>query len=180
MFDLLIKYRLCTYQKYNFVEVVAKEFISHDLDIMKLIDDYKKNLGAFFLGTKISDYIKVKDRSIKERAHGDNLLLPRYSRNYYSDLQIILDITIEEKHLSWVNDVWNSIANYCNLPSLPALLESIQQKCLMVTWMVPVLSGIQVQACFCMKGSKEFFQQHKIVRVVLNDEPLYDEELNEV
>ena len=174
VFDLITECHLCDYYNYHLLEEISDKYLNDNSDIMHSMSEYKNHLEGLKLQTKLSDHIKVMDHSIEEQVHSDSC---QYDRSSYSKLEVTL---AEEINLNFVDRIWKFIAKHYNLPSLPhALLDRIEAKNLMVTWRVPVLSGLQIQAQ-CTEGSEKFFQQHKITRVVLNDEPLYGSGLNKV
>ena len=177
VFDLITECRLCDCYNYHLVEEISEKYLSDNSDIMDLMVEYKSHMEKLKLQTRLSDYIKVIDHSIEEQVQNDSC---QYDRSGYSKLEVTLDVSAVEMRFNSVDRIWKFIAEHYSLPSLPhALLDRIEDKSLMVTWRVPVLSGLQIQAC-CMEGSKEFFQQHKVTRVVLNDEPLYGSGLDKV
>ena len=81
---------------------------------------------------------------------------------------------VTEKSLDYIDQFWRSIADHFLLPSLSALLDSIREGCVEVTWLVPTLSALQIQAN--IQDSTQFLEKLQVIRVIMEGEILYDEE----
>lgn len=126
------------------------------------------------------DYIKICSDG-GEIADSEQSLrqdMARYDRQYCRRLTIKLKSHVTEKSLDYIDKFWQSIAEHFLLPSLSALLDSIQEGCIEVTWLVPTLSALQVQAN--IEDSTEFLKKCEVMRVILDSEILFDDGLDKV
>ena len=176
IFEAVSRHQLWDYLNYAPIEEIAKEFGGNDLELRGWIDDYKSELAGFKATTKIVDYIKLCSDE-KEIADSDQSLredIARYDRRYCRKLTMKLKSRVTEKSLDYIDQFWRSIADHFLLPSLSALLDSIQEGCVEVTWLVPTLSALQIQAN--IQDSTQFLAKLEVIRVIMEGEILYDEE----
>ena len=176
IFAAVSRHQLWDYLNYAPIEEIAKEFGGNDLELRGWIDDYKSELAGFKATTKIVDYIKLCSDE-KEIADSDQSLredIARYDRRYCRQLTVKLKSRVTEKSLDYIDQFWRSIADHFLLPSLSALLDSIQEGCVEVTWLVPTLSALQIQAN--IQDSTQFLAKLEVIRVIMEGEILYDEE----
>jgi hypothetical protein len=158
------------------IEKIIDEFGGDDLDLRGLIKSYKSELAGFKATTRIVDYIKMcgeeEDIADSEQSLRDDMA--RYDRRYCRKLTVKLRSRVTEKSLDYIDQFWQSIADHFFLPSLPVLLDSIQEGCVEVTWLVPTLWALQIQAN--IQDSAVFLKEHEVMQVVMDDEILHDEE----
>ena len=176
IFEAVSRHQLWDYSYCTPIEEIAKEFGGDDLELRGWIDDYKSELAGFKATTKIVDYIKLCSDE-KEIADSDQSLredIARYDRRYCRKLTVKLKSRVTEKSLDYIDQFWRSIADHFLLPSLSALLDSIQEGCVEVTWLVPTLSALQIQAN--IQDSTQFLEKLEVIRVIMEGEILYDEE----
>lgn len=61
LFTALSVTKLWSYDHYDPLEEILKQFLADDDDVKKFISDYKYQLTGFYTTTKIADYIKLSD-----------------------------------------------------------------------------------------------------------------------
>ena len=140
-------HKLWDYFCCNPIEEIASEFGGDDSELRGWINDYKSELAGYKAATKIVDYIKVCD--IEEIADSGQSLradIKRYDKRYCHKLTVKLKSHITEKSLDYIDQLWMSIADHLLLPTLSALLESIHEGCVEVTWRIPTVSALHIQA----------------------------------
>ena len=176
IFEIVSRHQLWDYTHYTPIEEVAGEFGGDDPELRGWISDYKAELAGFKAMTKIMDYIKVcdDDEDIADSEQTIRQNMARYDKRYCRKLTIKLKARVTEKSLCYIDEFWRSIADHFFLPCLSVLLDTIQEGCVEVTWCVPTLSALHIQAN--IQDSTEFLQQSGVVRVIMDDEILYDEE----
>ena len=176
IFEIISRHRLWDYTHCTPIEEIVGEFGGDDLELRGWIGDYKAELAGFKATTKIVDFIKACSDE-EEIADSDQSIrhdMARYDKRYCRKLTIKLRAKVTEKSLSYIDEFWRSIADHFFLPCLSVLLDNIQKGCIEVTWCVPTLLALQIQAN--VQDSTQFLQQLAIIRVVMDGEILYDEE----
>ncbi len=182
----LSRNQLWDYSTYTHIEKFVKRFAGDDAEMKSWISGYKSEYIGFKASAKIADFIQECDEEPDHFADSDESIqedIARYDKSYCSKLTFKLKTRVTEKSLVYIDDFWMSIADqYSPIPSLPVLLESIKKGCLEMTWYIPTLSTLQLQTKILtnIQSSIEFFREHKISRIAINDEILYEEEMSEV
>ena len=78
--------------------------------------------------------------------------------------------------LSYVDELWRSLAEEFDLSSLTAVIHSIIEGSLVVTWLVlPHIAEKIITSASTAKAVK-FFRRHGIVSVEIDNDTIYDEE----
>ena len=99
-----------------------------------------------------------------------------YDSWFCTELRKKLDcyVRITNESLQFVSELWTGIRDRYDIPSLTALLYSIVYGSLVVTWLIQ-----PSWACCILREvltSAAFFQEHLIVKVVLDGQCIYNEE----
>ncbi len=94
-----------------------------------------------------------------------------YLRN---KLRIEYKRTITDESLQYIFDLWTVIRKRFTISSVTAFVDSIVQKCLLVTWLIhPSWACSILSEIF---GSVSFFREHLMTRIVLGGECVYNEQ----
>ena len=142
-------------------------------------DDYHDDLNNYLSVTSILNFLH--DRSIEELL----VCSTDYKQKFHgmklkSDLDSLslklMDVNITEKSLKYIQDLWKSLSGYLRLNQPTVLLQSIRELCIEINWLVS--SEISSKMCEIGPVSKEFFTQHHVTWVLINEECIYDEEIH--
>ena len=176
IFGTLSRHRLWDYSYCTPIEEIANEFGGDDLELRGWISYYKSELAGFKATTRIVDYIKMcsGEEEIADAEQSLRQDMARYDRQYCRKLTVKLKSRVTEKSLDFIDQFWRSIADHFLFPSLPVLLDSIQEGCVEVTWLVPTLSALQIQTN--IQDSAAFLEECEVMQVIMDGEILYDEE----
>ena len=163
---------LWNYQHHSPVEQLTDHFLPDDQKMHSLMKDYKASLSGFHLTTKLIDYIEYQNLSACEDFDEEcEESSPKLTKMQYRKITVVLKLDRKISHLSlaYVANLWRSIADEYDIPSLTAIIERIVSGSLEVTWRVP-----QHIADAILPRSK-FFRSHGIVLVFIDDVIIYDE-----
>ena len=134
-------------------------------------DDYHDDLNNYLSVTSILNFLHDK--------HKEELLIcsSDCKRTDLDSLSLKLkDVNITEKSLQYIQDLWASLSGYLRLNQPTVLLQSIRELCIEINWLVS--SGISSKMFDIGPVSKEFFTQHHVTWVLINEECIYDEEIH--
>ncbi len=104
-----------------------------------------------------------------------------YDRNFYRKLSLKLKdsnnsiVKVDENSLSYIDENWTVMSDHFILPPLPVLLENIRDGCIEITWIVPVTIARIINLMAKSPGCTEFCQRRNIMRIVVDDKVVYDE-----
>ena len=176
LFNALSVSKLWDYQHLNPLEMITSEFLPDDADVKALFSEYKGKLNGFHAATKLVDYIKLPEFKDSEQDPHESLQVDIYKVADYRKLKVKLNLgrRLSAIALSYVDDLWRSLAEEFDLPSLTAVIDSIIEGSLEVTWLILPHIAEKIKA----KSTKavRFFRDHDIIQVAINDDILYNEE----
>ncbi len=150
------------------------------------MEEYKTRLFAFKTATKISDYVEsYTDAELMDDAGEANNYYEAYDKRFYVRLSLKLRenrgsiLRVNHNCLLYIDELWTTISRYFLLPPLPILLEKIRDGCIEITWIVPVTIALTINLKATSQGSVEFYQQKNIMRIVMDDKVVYNEDKEE-
>ena len=146
--EAMSHHQLWDFHSFTPVEEIVKKFGENDPQLTGWIRDYKSELAGFKAVTRIANYIEAcsDDEDIADAEQSIMQNIARYDKRYHRKLSIKLKARITEKSLDYIDQFWRSIADYFLLPSLPVLLDTIKEGCVEVTWLVPTVPALQIEA----------------------------------
>ena len=179
LFNALSVAKLWNYNHYSPLEEIMKKFLPNDATIKKLVSEYKSHLTGFYTTTKLADFIKVHRSQFEDTEQDPQESLPvdTYTLKDYRRLKVTLNLgqrKVSALTLSYVDELWRSLAEEFDLPSLTAVIDMIVKGSLQVSWLV--LPHIAEKIMAASKKTLEFFCHHHIVRVEIDNLTIYDKE----
>ena len=175
IFEAVTQNGLWSYWHYTPVENIIKEYAPSDDEMKSWIYNYRKDLSGYKATTKIADAMEIYSNSIEEFEETDQTRQPAVTCDsaYLRQLSVKLRTRVTEKTLVYIDDLWLSLAEYFLLPSLSVLLDKIQRGCVEVSWLIPPHYVFQIVGN--LQENAAFLQSKGIVKVLLDDECVYDE-----
>ena len=177
LFEALSVFKLWNYNHYSPLELVSSQFLSGDADVKALFSGYKGELSGFYTATELANYIKLSEFEDSEQDPHQLLPVDIYKVADYRKLKVKLNLgqrKLSAITLSYVDELWRSLAEEFDLPSLTAVIDSIIKGSLEVTWLILPHFAEKIIA----KSTKavKFFRDHDIIQVAIDDDILYNEE----
>ena len=170
--EAISHHQLWDFHSFTPVEEIVKKFGGNDPQLTGWIHDYKSEVAGFKAVTKIANYIEAcreeEDIADSEQSIMQNIA---HDKRYHRKLSIKLKARITEESLNYIDQFWRSIADYFFLPSLPVLLDTIKEGCVEVTWLVPTVPALQIEAN--MEDSEDFWRNLEVTRVEMDGAILY-------
>ena len=181
MIEAVTEKQLWNYYDYYALEGIIKSFAKDDSEMIGWMEEYKTRFTAFKAATKIADYIK--DCTDDELIDNEDEALKDYQKSYdskfYRELSLKLRdsensiLKVDENSLSYINEIWTAISAHFLLPPLPILLENIRKKSRIIP---PVTIACIINLMAKSPGSTEFCQQKTIMRIMVDDKVVYNDE----
>jgi hypothetical protein len=174
LFNIVTEAKLWRYDHYVPLQQLAQQFLHDDEQVRKDTSDYRDRLSGFLTTTKIIDFIKLSELDESEDGT-EQPFLPEKYKKYYRKLKVKLklDKKITELTLSYVNTLWESLAEEFDLPSLTAVIDKIIDGSLVISWLILPHIADKIQASSCK--ALRFYQRHGIVEVCIDGGSLYVE-----
>ena len=127
LFTALSIAKLWSYNQYDPLEEIVKKFLADDDDVKKFVSDYKNQLTGFYTTTKIADFIKLSNFEESEQDPQQPLPTDSFTLKDYRKLKVKLKLNrkLSAITLSYVDELWRSLAEEFDLPCLTAVIHSI-------------------------------------------------------
>ena len=182
LFNTITEKNLWSYENYVPLEELVDNFLPGDHPARILVNDYKNQLSGFYVTTKIVDFIgltELDDSDSDSEDHNQSTFMPNksYSKKYYRKLKVKLKLDkkfkLSDMTMSYVDTLWKKLIERFNLPPLTVIIKKIVPGSLIITWLVPPQVSTAILASHVK--ALEFYQQHNIVEIMLDDDYLYHE-----
>jgi hypothetical protein len=146
--------------------------------------EYKERFSGYCATTKLIEYIRENTSLDQYDSDTDETDVStcsekmQYTRKHYRKLTVKLEIPhtkMTQISMTYVQDLWVSFADEFNIPSLTATIDKILEGSLKIVWLI--LPHFAELIRTSAHKSVEFFHQHDIIFVAIDDCIVYNEEL---
>ena len=157
LFDLLTKYGLLSYKNYHFLTVIIKTFIP---DLHADMVDYQKDYAGYQFATNLEQHL----------ADETDLVDP--NPELVSCLKITVRVKLSDRALKYVEELWELLLVRFELPPYQLLLKRISGGSIDISWCFPQCETTRMVEV--VKSSSQFFSDHSIIRVSINEQVFYE------
>ena len=177
IFRVLSKYGLWDYFNYYLLQSIIEEFASDDDELNAMMKQYQEDLTGHILTLKIPEYLDAihsthpSIATSEDEDSYDEIIPVEPNFKLFKKLSVKVEANITDHSLSYVDDLWQSLASQFSLPRPALLLHKIATGCIGVTWLLPVNLVDHVTKT-AQETSNMFTEQH-ILRVMLGDHCIY-------
>ena len=170
VFEAITHHGLWDCLHYSPLVQIVQNFGASDPEMKAWIMNYKKDLKAYTIVAKIEDHIEFDLDTDQSR-------VSIAKNNPESNRPIEWKTDFVDNSLQHLIDVWEMFSVQYLVPDSPptALLDRVRTGCLSVTWLVP--SHLIPQLVKRAKVDTTFFQKHRILKVTVDGEIVYEEEV---
>ena len=162
LFDLLTKHGLLSYRNYHFLTVIINKFIP---DLHDDMVDYQKDYAGY-------QYVTNLERHLADET---NLVDP--NPELFSCLKITVPIKLSDRALTYIEELWEMLLIRFELPSYQLLLKKILGGSIDISWCFPQCETTRMIEV--VKSSSQFFSDHSIIRVSINEQVFYESSLQQ-
>ena len=167
IFRAMTRSRQWDYLNFYRLEQVIKRFVPQLTDQM---EQYKRDRVGFQVATKIKNFIP------KAKAVSDPVLPKQSDPAYFARLSVVLDEHVCDFTLTYLEELWESLASIMRLPPLTVVLDVVLKGSVRVVWLFP--ARLVPQAIKMAQENVEAFRKHPILSVMIGDIcvfPVHDE-----
>ena len=152
---------------------IVQAFGAGDPEMETWIQDYKKAVKAYTIVASIKDCI---DSDLDTSTVQSRVDSAKYDARYNCPVEWKTDFV--DHSLQHLTEVWEMFSDRYLVPDSPptALLDRVRRGCVSVTWLVPSYLIPQLIKRVKM-GNIMFFQKHRILKVTVAGEVVYEEEV---
>ena len=160
-----------SYHHYDLIEKLNIKFLGNSL--AQDIKEYKEKLSGYFAATTIitSEFFQ---RS-QSQSEGTTQSVSEYDHAHRNELRLRLRLRrqLSSECLDYVAELWDSLRSTFELPSITALIDTIIEKCLEITWLILPSDAKMITAN--AKDHHNFFREKQIVLVTIDGRTIYEE-----
>ena len=171
VFEAITHHELWDYFHYSPLVRIVRRFGSDDPQMEAWVQKYRKDLKSYQLVARIEDYIEPELNTCAGPPPAKRV---KYDRRYLCPVEWKTDFI--DHSLKYLAEVWELFSIHYLVPESPptALLDHIHRGCVSITWLVP--SGLIPQLINQVKIDTKFFQEHRILKVTVGDQCVYETE----
>ena len=180
IFRAITSKKLWTFLDYYLLEQIIEQFWENDEEMVRQMEQYKKDLSGYKTATKLKDHIAAAlqlDAEALAQSVDDSGNSPspetKYDPKYFRKLSVKLDGTVADYSMNYLDHLWKSLQLHLRLPPLALLLDTIHEGCICVTWLIP--THLVPQCIERARQPVEFFERFPILRVTIDDKLVYEE-----
>ena len=172
VFEAITHHGLWDCLHYSPLVQIVRKYGADDPNMKDWIQNYKKEVKAYTIVATIEDYI---DSDLDTCTDQSQVGIAKYDPRNNRPVEWKTDFV--DNSLQHLLDVWEMFSVQYLVPDSPptALLDRVRTGCLSVTWLVP--SHLIPQLVKRAKVNSTFFQEHRILKVTVNGEIVYEEEV---
>ena len=159
--------KLWRFDNYGPLQELSENFLPEDDSARTQATEYVSHLSAFYATTSLFDYMELAEQ--EEGEEDSNPFSPKKYNRFYKKLSVKLKLArdMSELTLEFLDQLWKSLRKEFNLVPLTAVLDSITQGSLCITWLVLPHVLRKIRATFFK--SLQFLQLNGIVKISVCD-----------
>ena len=172
IFEAITRNGLWDYFHYSPLENIVNRYGAGDTEMTGWIQNYRKDVQSYLLLAKVEDFFEPECDNCMEPSPAKKA---KHDSRYCCPMEWKVDL-VEHCRLHYLADVWKAFSGHCLVPNSPptALLDRIRKGCVSITWLVP--SHLIPQLKKKVKVNAHFFQKHRILKVTVGGQCIYEEE----
>ena len=174
IFCALSKYGLWDYINYYLLQSIIEEFASDDHELNRMMTQYQKDLTGYILTLQIQTYLDATNHPFATTSDSktwDNEIVTCTTHELFRKLSAKCDVNITDHTLSYVYDLWRSLANQFLLPQPAMILHDIAEGCICITWLIP--ANLVKHVTIMARETANMFDKENIVKVMLEERCIY-------
>ena len=181
IFRALGKHRLWDYLNYYLLQSIIEEFASDDDELNRMMGQYQRDLTGYILTQRIQTYLEAVNSELPlfTTNEDDNLadeivsaLSPQQNYELFKKLTLKVKANVSDYSLSYVNDLWQSLAKQFALPRPAMILHKVAEGCIGITWLIPA-NLVKYVTRMARETTNMFAEELIILRVTLEEQNIY-------
>ena len=179
IFLALSKYRLWDYINYYLLQNIIEQFAGDDDELNGMMEQYQKDLTGYVLILRIQTYLDATHHHPVASGDSDNSadeVIPlQQKHSLFKKLTVKCEVNVTNHTLSYVIDLWRSLAKQFALPQPAMILNDIAEGCIGITWLIP--NNLVNYVTKMAQETTNMFAEENVLRVTLEEKCIYSMEL---
>ena len=169
IFFALSKYGLWDYLNYYLLQSIIKEFGSDDDELNGMMKQYQQDLTGYILTLRIQIYLAATKHPLTT-SDSENPANERIHK-LFQKLTAKCEVNVTNHTLSYVIDLWQSLASQFALPQPAMILHDIAEGCIGITWLIP--ANLVEYVTRMARETANMFAEENVLRVTLDEQCIY-------
>ena len=174
IFRALSKHRLWDYLNYHLLQSIIEAFARDDKELNSMMEQYQEDLTGHILTLRIQTYLDATKHPIAmsdSDNSADEVVPLEQKYELFRKLTAKYRVNVTNHTLSYIIDLWQSLAKQFALPRPAMVLHDIAEGCIGITWLIP---ANLVKHVMRMAGeSANMFAEENVLRVTLEEQCIY-------
>ena len=171
IFRALSKHRLWDYINYYLLQSIIEAFADDDDELNHMMEQYQEDLTGHILTLRIQTYLDATKHHIVT-SDSDNEVGPlQQDYKLFRKLTVKCEVNITNHTLSYVIDLWQSLAKQFALPRPAMILHDIAEGCIGITWLIP--ANLVKYVTQMARETTNMFAEENVLRVTLEEQCIY-------
>ena len=177
IFRALGKHGLWDYINYYLLQSIIEEFAGDDDELNGMMGQYQEDLTGYVLTLQIQTYLDTTHyvQPIFTTRDGEHLngetVLPQQKQELFNKLSVKTNANVTDHSLSYVTNLWQSLAKQFALPQLTMILHNIAEGCIGITWLIP--ANLVKHVTRMARETANMFAEENVLRVMLEEQCIY-------
>ena len=174
IFRALGKYGLWDYLNYSLLQRIIKEFARDDKELNSMMEQYQQDLTGHILALRIQRYLDATKHPIatSDSDNSTDEVVPLQQKHkLFKKLTAKCEINVTNHTLSYVTDLWESLAQQFALPQPVLVLHDIAEGCIGITWLIP--ANLIKHVTQMAQESANMLAEKNVLRVTLEEQCIY-------
>ena len=177
IFRALSKHRLWDYLNYYLLQNIIEQFAGDDDELNRMMEQYQKDLTGYVLTVRIQTYLEATKHPIAmsdSDNFADEVVPLQQDYELFRKLTAKCEVNITNHTLSYVINLWRSLAKQFALPRPAVILHDIAEGCIGITWLIP--ANLVEYITRMVQETANKFSEENVLRVTLEELWIYQTE----
>ena len=174
IFRALGKHGLWDYINYYLLQSIIEEFAGDDDELNGMMGQYQEDLTGYVLTLQIQTYLDttpyVQPTRDGEHLNGETAS-PQQKHELFYKLSVKTNHNVTDHSLSYVTNLWQSLAKQFTLPRPAMILHNIAEGCIGITWLIP--ANLVEHVTRLAQETTNMFAEENVLRVMLEERCIY-------
>ena len=184
IFRALSKHRLWDYINYYLLQSIIEEFADDDKELNGMMEQYQQDLTGHILALRIQTYLDATkhhiatsdsdnspDGVVPLRQNHDEVLPLQQDYELFRKLTVKCEVNVTNHTLSYVVNLWRSLAKQFALPQPAMILHDIAEGCIGITWLIP--PNLVKYVTRMAQETTNMFAEENVLKVALEEQCIY-------
>ena len=176
IFRALSKHGLWDYLNYYLLQSIIKEFARDDKELNDMMEQYQQDLTGHILALRIQEYLdathfKHPIATSDSENTTDEVVPLQQKHELFRKLTAKCEVNVTNHTLSYVIDLWESLAKQFALPRPAMIFHEVANGCIGITWLIP--ANLVKYVTRMAQESANMFAEENVLRVTLEEQCIY-------